>query len=199
LTTPILPQQRELTTKEKGDAFEYKIIEILKKNKINAFGTRVLYKLQDGVKYTGDGGIDIIGNTNLFRFIIQCKYKTKDNVTPAEIRDFIGALSNQYDNCIGIFVTNENTKYSERAINEAHNNKNHKIYLTTDNELVKTISIISNDVIKENTLELEKKINEQKIDINFHIKDGEFNFFDFHIKGEAIVNVNNFYYINKKV
>jgi restriction endonuclease Mrr len=187
-----------LTTKEKGDAFEYKIIEILKNERIKAYGIRVLYKLQDGVKYTGDGGIDIIGNTKDFQFIIQCKYKTKDNVTPTEIRDFIGALSNQQDKCIGIFVTN--TKYSERAVNEAHNNKNHKIYLTTDNDLIKTFSIISNDVMKENTLELERKINEQKIDINFHIcKDGEFNFLDFYIRGEANINVNNFYYVNKKV
>src|SRR6266480_7260516 len=104
--------------------FEYRIIEILKNNNIKAFGIRTRYKLQNEVKYIGDGGIYIIGSTKLFPFIIQCKFKTKDNVTPAEIRDFIGALSNQQDKCIGIFVTN--TKYSERAINEAHNNKNHK-------------------------------------------------------------------------
>jgi hypothetical protein len=55
--------------------FEYEVIEILKNNKINGNGLRTQYRIKDKVIYTGDGGVDIIGNTKLFNFIIQCKYK----------------------------------------------------------------------------------------------------------------------------
>ena len=51
------------------------IIELLKENGINSNGVRTEYKTNEKFIFTGDGGVDIFGNTELFNFIIQCKYK----------------------------------------------------------------------------------------------------------------------------
>jgi Restriction endonuclease len=63
------------------------------------------------------------------RIYIQCKYKTNGKVSPGEIRDFIGATSNDPD-VIAVFVTNND--YSIKSKNTVKSNRRN-IYLTTNN------------------------------------------------------------------
>jgi Restriction endonuclease len=127
---------RSLTTKELGDVFELKVIDILDSKGINSYGYRTKYLIYDNnnqfekYRHTGDGGIDVVGYYKTKRINIQCKYKTNGKVSPSEIRDFLGAISNDQD-VIGIFVTNNG--YSIKSKNTAESNKR-KIHLTTINQ-----------------------------------------------------------------
>ena len=125
-----------MTTKELGDVFELKVIEILDSKSVNAYGYRTQYPMFNDnnqfekYRHTGDGGIDIVGYYKTLRINIQCKYKTNGKVSPSEIREFFGAISHDPD-VIGIFVTNNG--YSIKSKNTAEANKR-KIYLTTTNQ-----------------------------------------------------------------
>ena len=172
-----------LSPKQKGDNFEFKIIELLKNNGINSNAVRTEYTINNSKKFIGDGGIDIFGNSKSFPFIIQCKFKT-DNTTfipISNIREFIGTLSKQPNDCVGIFVTN--ALYSTRTQNEA-NNSRYKIYLTTEMKLIETINKIEKNENYQN--------RQQYTSIKLNIENGEFNFFNLNVKGQAMIEINNF-------
>jgi hypothetical protein len=171
-----------LSSKQKGDNFEFRIIELLKKNGINSNAVRTEYTINNSKKFLGDGGVDIFGNSKSFPFIIQCKFKTDTTafIPISNIREFIGTLSKQSSDCVGIFVTN--ALYSTRTQNEA-NNSRYKIYLTTETKLIETINKIEKN---------ENCQNQQYMNIKLNIENGEFNFLNLNVKGQAIIEINNF-------
>jgi restriction endonuclease Mrr len=103
----------------------------------------------------GDGNIDLFGNYKTMNFILQSKYRRIGNVTPKDIREFIGTLSN--NSCdIGFFVTNDEGGYTKNAKNTAKASKKLLLLCTTDN-LVENI---------KKAYELYSKEEEVIVDIN---------------------------------
>jgi hypothetical protein len=82
---------------------------------------------------------------------------------------------------VGIFVTN--ALYSKRSQNEA-NNSRYKIYLTTEMKLIETINKIEKNENYQN--------QQQYTSIKLNIENGEFNFFNLNVKGQAMIEINNF-------
>jgi len=82
---------------------------------------------------------------------------------------------------VGIFVTN--ALYSKRSENEA-NNSRYKIYLTTEMKLIETINKIEKNENYQN--------QQQYTSIKLNIENGEFNFLNLNVKGQAVIEINNF-------
>jgi Restriction endonuclease len=165
---------RSLTTKELGEKFELKVIDILDSKSINSYGYRTKYPIYDDnnqfekYRHTGDGGIDVVGYYKTKRINIQCKYKTNGKVSPSEIRDFLGAISNDPD-VIGIFVTNNG--YSIKSKNTAEANKR-KIHLTTTNQDDDNyIGKLLDEIIDHEETKMQE-INQDKLS-NVEIETGE--------------------------
>ncbi|KAF0556659.1 hypothetical protein F8M41_015018 [Gigaspora margarita] len=89
-----------------GEEFEYKILQLLRKNNIKYFARRLYYNIDNTNKFIGDGGIDLTGCYNEIFFAIQTKFRTNHhNEQDKDIKNFIKALELQPKEVIGFFVT----------------------------------------------------------------------------------------------
>lgn len=172
-----------VSTKKIGDEFEDLIQEKLISNGIECNSTKTYIKVNDIVKFVGDGNIDLFGNYKSLNYIIQCKYKSeKYSVGPKEIREFSATLHKQPPNTVGFFITN--TKYTQYAENES-SNSGRRLYLCNDNNIVEQIKLVrqrlENEKLKNNSTFLEEIIAENiELDENSNI-----NFYGIHLKGKC--------------
>lgn len=140
---------KSISNKDKGDTFEFEVLNNIKDYGLKVNGIRTNYYVNNKLYFIGDGGTDLIASMKSYNLFVQCKFRSNSNVEPIDIREFIGNLTTQSKNSIGLFVTN--SKYSIRAINEHKNSEyNDRLYLTTDKDLIKTLDMISNDIEKKN-------------------------------------------------
>ena len=105
---------------------------------------------------TGDGGIDGNGILQLnplvsFNILFQCK-RYKNSVSPAEIRDFRGALQGRADK--GIFITTGT--FTSEAKKEARRDGAAPIELVDGDKLVKMFENLELGLIQKKTFEIEK-------------------------------------------
>ena len=166
-----------LTSKDKGDIFEMKIYELIRKNKIECNLTRTATKN----KFHGDGNIDIFGNYKNMNFIIQLKWKSNEyKVGPSDIREFLYTLFKQPKDTVGFFITNSD--YTPNAIIECENSKLH-LLLCNENNIIENINIMYKNIS-------EKKDNFSVID-EFNIdnlvldKDSQLDIFNIKINGNC--------------
>ncbi|KAF0539099.1 hypothetical protein F8M41_007357 [Gigaspora margarita] len=81
---------------KKGEEFEYKILQSLRKNNIKCFSRHIYYYINNKICMIGDGGINLTGCYNEIFFAIQVKFRTDHHFEQAEdIKKFDKALELQ--------------------------------------------------------------------------------------------------------
>ncbi|CAG8855225.1 3855_t:CDS:1, partial [Gigaspora margarita] len=78
------------------EEFEYKILQLLRKNNIKYFACHLYYNIDNKNKFIGDRGIDLTGCYNEIFFAIQTKFRTNHhNEQDKDIKNFDKALELQ--------------------------------------------------------------------------------------------------------
>ncbi|RHZ86079.1 hypothetical protein Glove_54g152 [Diversispora epigaea] len=144
------PVSIEMTSIEKGNCYEFEILQLLRDNGIECNATRTSH----------DNKFTRTSHDNKF-IDLKCK------VGPKDIREFTGTVHKQPEGTIGIFVTN--TLYTDNAENEARNSKR-TIILCNENNLIESIKL----ALKEYKAQFEKA----PVIEEFVIENIEFNEFD---------------------
>ena len=104
------------------------------------------------------------------------------NVSPSEIRDFIGTINEQPKGTVGFFVTNQD--YSKRAKNTA-DNSDKKIFLCNNINIIEIIKNTQKNIEKNNNNFIFEDYNFENIKID---KDSNFKLFDIVIGGGSVIS-----------
>jgi len=107
-----------------------------------------------------DGGIDIVATKNRKKYFIQCKKFITQTVTPHDVRDFLGAITNPKNPAEkGFFVTTGG--FSIMATRTAEGNP--RIELISGSQLVRYYRIAHKDAESEEELTLLEEAEDQRI------------------------------------